>query len=172
MKKLLFFSVIAVIIVSSIWYFDKTPPLTTTCIFCTATINNQVFYDDGLVRCLFSYKPVYPGHSLIIPKRHVERFEDLTQQEITGMMAIIKKVHAAHQRLYGACSYFLLQKNGREVGQTVPHVHFHYIPRRLGNYSQLSIFWHMILAAHLKPALSRELLNQEALTMRGALAAS
>lgn len=170
MKKFLFFSFIVATLILGIWYVDQVPPMPTTCVFCKPeVIQSHIFYEDELVKCLLTHKPVYPGHSLIIPRRHVERFEDLTMEEISRMMAMIKKVHEANQRLHGECAYFLLQKNGREVGQTVPHVHFHYIPRELGYYSSLPIMWNMFIAGHWSRPLSHEVLQKEAKIVQGAL---
>lgn len=171
MKKFLFFCFVIATIIFGVWYFDEVPPLPTTCVFCkTEVMQDQTFYEDDLVKCLLTYKPVYPGHSLIIPKRHVERFEDLTTEEINRMMSMIKKVHQAHQRVYGNCAYFLLQKNGREVGQTVPHVHFHYIPRECEHYSNLPILWHLFVAGFLMKPLSNDVLHKEAKIVHDALA--
>src|SRR4029078_13357621 len=115
--------------------FDSTNSLKNDyCPFCDSkVIEYQKFYEDDLVIALYTHRPIFPGHSLIIPKRHVERFEMLNDQEITRISQVIKKVDKAAQKVFGTSAYLLLQKNGREVGQTVPHVHFHYIPRKTGD---------------------------------------
>lgn len=115
-----------------------------TCAFCDADVlERQTFYEDDLVRALYTHKPIYPGHCLIIPIRHVERFEMLTDEEITAMGRAIKKVNRAVEEVFHTSAYLLLQKNGAEVGQTVPHVHFHYIPRQAGDDSTLAFLFHM-----------------------------
>ncbi len=109
------------------------------CAFCDASIlEYQSFYEDDLVFALYTHKPILPGHCLVIPKRHVERFELLTEEEITAMGKVIKKVDQAAMSIFNTASYLLLQKNGVEVGQSVPHVHFHYIPRKQGDSSTLT----------------------------------
>lgn len=108
------------------------------CAFCDPQIlDDQKFYEDDLVMALYTHKPIYPGHTLIIPKRHVERFEMLSEEEITQIGRVIKKVHGAVGKVFGTSSYALLQKNGKEVGQSVPHLHFHYIPRQTGDDSMM-----------------------------------
>lgn len=108
------------------------------CAFCdSAVLEKQKFFEEDLVSALYTHKPIFPGHCLIIPKRHVEHFEDLSNDEAIQIMQVIKKVHQAVQNTFHTSSYLLLQKNGREVGQTVPHVHFHYIPRKTGETSTL-----------------------------------
>lgn len=70
----------------------STVALATYCPFCDrAVIERQAFYEDDLVLALYDHKPIFPGHSLIIPKRHVERFEQLTEEEITQIGRAIKK---------------------------------------------------------------------------------
>jgi diadenosine tetraphosphate (Ap4A) HIT family hydrolase len=56
---------------------------------------------------------------------------------------VIKKVDRAVTEVYGTCSYLLLQKNGVEVGQSVPHVHVHYIPWQKGDDSIMKFFMRM-----------------------------
>jgi len=68
-----------------------------------------------------TYKPVVEGHVLVIPNRHVERFEELTPEELEEMGTLVKQFH-------GDGDYLLVQKNGKKAGQSVPHVHIHVIP--------------------------------------------
>jgi diadenosine tetraphosphate (Ap4A) HIT family hydrolase len=141
------------------------------CPFCNEEVlNRQIFYEDDLVYALCSHKPIYPGHFLIIPKRHVERFEMLSDEEMMQIGRVIQKVHRASAPIFKSSSYLLLQKNGPEVGQTVPHVHFHYIPRQAGDSSavmffvkmQLSYLWYKPLI----PAAMQELVDTMKEAMR------
>jgi histidine triad (HIT) family protein len=50
----------------------------------------------------------------------------LSPDEMGKIHAMIAKVDRAERKLFGSTGYILLQKNGAEAGQTVPHVHFHY----------------------------------------------
>ena len=117
------------------------------CAFCDKEVlDSQKFYEDVEVLGLCSYRPVFEGHCLIIPKRHVERFEDLTDEELAHIFALVKRLHAAMTEVLGVQSYLILQKNGKEAGQTEMHVHFHYIPRKAGAGSAWLILPKMILA--------------------------
>lgn len=161
MFKKLIISAIALIIVLGSFYFFLIKPiyhssLDEACAFCDpAVLKRQTFYEDDLVIALYTHKPIYPGHSLIIPKRHVERFEGLTDAEITQIGRVIKKVNQAVMKVFGTSSYLLLQKNGAEVGQTVPHVHFHYVPRKAGDDSTIQFLANMYIA-NLKPPISQD----------------
>jgi diadenosine tetraphosphate (Ap4A) HIT family hydrolase len=101
------------------------------CPFCDEKIiRYQKYYEDGKVIGLYSHKPLFKGHCLIIPKRHVEKFEDLEASEVHRIFYLIKKTHFAVKKIYNVKSYLVLQKNGKGAGQSVPHLHFHYIPNR------------------------------------------
>lgn len=129
-----------------------------SCAFCDPDIlQRQTFYEDELVLGLYTHKPIVEGHCLIIPKRHVERFEDLTAQEITQIGEGIQKVDKAAQKIWQREAYLLLQKNGKEVGQTVFHVHFHYIPRKKGENSTLKFLFKMFWANLFSPISSSEM---------------
>lgn len=121
-------------------------------------------YEDDLVQAFPSIAPTNPGHMLVIPRRHVQQFEDLTDTEIQRMMYVIKKIHQAMCFLRSAPPrYLLLQKNGREAFQTVPHVHFHYIPRPDGAYSNIK-FWiyDLLVAGLIRQWMSYKELKREA----------
>lgn len=128
--------------------FSSEKADTKQCSFCNPDIiSKQKFYEDDLIIALYTHKPVFPGHCLIIPKRHVERFELLSDAELGQIHRVIKKVNRAVESVFGTSAYLLLQKNGKEVGQTVPHLHFHYIPRLAGDDSTVKFFFNMWIAA-------------------------
>lgn len=90
------------------------------CPFCDPIIiAKQQFYEDAYVRGLENAKPIVQGHRLIVPKRHVERFEQLSDQELLAVKKLIVGLKIP--------SYWILQKNG--LMQSVPHVHFHLLPK-------------------------------------------
>jgi histidine triad (HIT) family protein len=90
-------------------------------------------FENERVLAFLDITPLCEGHTLVIPKRQVERLEDLppedTMEIARQLGAIAKRVCAAT----GAEAYNILQSNGRVAGQEVPHVHFHIIPRRAGD---------------------------------------
>ncbi len=131
--------------------FQEISSQTATCAFCNEEVlRGQTFFEGKGARALVDYKPAVDGHVLIIPDRHVERFEQLNPEEIAEMGEIIKKVDAAVKKIYGNTGSLLLQKNGREAGQSVPHVHFHYLPRFEGD-SHLLFAWRFFTAQYFKP---------------------
>lgn len=90
------------------------------CPFCRPEIiERQSYYEDDRVIGLYTHKPCVDGHCLIIPKRHVERYEDLTDEEVLNISQLIKKTHLAVKNAYGKEECLLLEKNGKYAGQDV-----------------------------------------------------
>jgi histidine triad (HIT) family protein len=132
--------------------FEKKRYSYKGCPFCQLSIlNYQKFYEDNLILALYTHKPILPGHCLIIPKRHIERFEMLSDSEATQICRAIRKVDQAVMKVFGTSSYLIWQKNGREVGQSVAHIHFHYIPRIKGDGSVWKFIFRTFWANVQKP---------------------
>jgi histidine triad (HIT) family protein len=133
MKKKIFIFISLIILICSAGFYIKSFTIKESayCPFCDSkVIDYQKYYEDENILGLYSYRPLVEGHCLILPKRHIEKFEDLSKQEIEKIFFLIKKTHIAMQKIIDVNSYMILQKNGKEVGQSVPHLHFHYIPNK------------------------------------------
>jgi len=138
--------------------------LHASCPFCTKQIlETQSFYETDKAIALYTHKPVLESHCLILPKRHIERFEDLSYEEMREMQFLINKVNLAAQKVFQTSSYLLLQKNGTEVGQTVPHMHFHYIARKKGDSSTLKFLANMFISSIKSPISEEEMQAKTAL---------
>ena len=159
MRKRLIYFLILVLLVGGYFLLKKPSTLSkSSCAFCNPDVlNRQTFYQDELCSALYTHKPILSGHCLIIPKRHVERFEELSKEEELQLAEVIKKVHQAAMQVFGNTGYLLLQKNGAEAGQSVPHVHFHYIPCKAQKGSILLFFLKMFLALLKGPINSTEM---------------
>ncbi len=129
------------------------------CPFCEEKIlQAQTFYESEHIYGLLTYKPAVPGHVLVIPKRHVERFEELTDQELIEAKEAFRLIHLAVKNLYGPNDYLLLQKNGEAAGRSVSHLHFHYLPRseKMCHFSFAIRFFLADLSAPLPPEQLKE----------------
>lgn len=97
-------------------------------------------YESEHVLAFLDINPLSHGHTLVIPKRAVGRYEELTPAEAAelgqALLVVAQQVLAAT----GATDYNLLQNNGRASGQEIEHVHFHVIPRQPGD--GLGYRWH------------------------------
>lgn len=69
-----------------------------------------------------------PGHSLVIPTRHVETLMDLSNEETVEVAIMTRRVATAVRNTFKPNGIHVQQHNGEAAWQTVPHVHFHVIP--------------------------------------------
>ncbi|MDZ7813951.1 MAG: HIT family protein [Ideonella sp.] len=77
--------------------------------------------------------PVSPGHTLIIPRRHVGSFFELKADERQGLMALLDQAHEELDSSHAPQGYNVGINDGSAAGQTVPHLHIHLIPRYFGD---------------------------------------
>ena len=77
--------------------------------------------------------PVSPGHTLVVPKRHVSSFFDLGTEERQALMALLESAKQALDTEYRPAAYNIGINDGPAAGQSVPHVHIHLIPRYEGD---------------------------------------
>lgn len=132
------------------------------CPFCDEiVIEKQSFYQSKLTAVLYNHKPILPGHSLVIPKRHVERFEDMTQEEICEMGDTIKIIDNAFKKVYNSTASTIIMQNGRDAGQTVFHAHFHVTPRRKGDMTNKELYGKVILEKEGRKRLNAEEIKNE-----------
>ena len=73
--------------------------------------------------------PCAEGHTLIVPKKEVERFENMEPEDSTSLMMFLQRVSRAVSSAFGGVDYNVILNNGVQAGQEVMHVHFHIIPR-------------------------------------------
>ncbi|KAI0053410.1 HIT-like protein [Auriscalpium vulgare] len=102
------------------------PPL----LFSTIEVTRQAFHRTALSFAIVNLKPLVPGHVLVCPTRPVPRLTDLTPAELAALMLSVQRVGRAVERAYAADALTFACQDGRAAGQTVPHVHFHVLPRK------------------------------------------
>lgn len=92
----------------------------------------RIFENEHLLAFL-DIAPLAPGHTLVVPKRQVERLHELTPDEAAEIGRQLPQIARRVIAVVGAPGYNVLQNNGSAAGQVVPHVHFHIIPRTEGD---------------------------------------
>lgn len=131
------------------------------CSLCDKEVRSkQVFYEDENVMALYDYKPIIRGHCLVMPKRHVSQMQEMNTGELISTQKAISKLFQAAQKSYESDSYLILQKNGKAAGQSVPHVHFHFFPRKEGDYSDIGLLARFYISSFKSP-LSQEAIDKE-----------
>ncbi|KAI9570382.1 HIT-like domain-containing protein [Boletus coccyginus] len=104
-------------------------------LFSTFEVTTQAFHRTALSYAIVNLKLIVPGHVLIIPTRVVPRLTDLTTPELTSLMNSVQCVGRVIEKAYGADALTVACQDGRAAGQSVPHVHFHILPRKFkGDY--------------------------------------
>ncbi len=102
------------------------------CPFCEPS-GKTVLYKDGLIKILVDSYPASRGHLLVVPARHVERWEELREEE---KLALIRGMELAMEKLREVLrpdAFNVGMNLGKAAGQTVPHLHLHVIPRWEGD---------------------------------------
>ena len=85
-------------------------------------------FEDALSVAFLDHRPVFPGHTLLMPKQHVETLGDLPADMIQPFFANVQRLAGAVERGMGADGTFVAINN--KVSQSVPHLHVHIVPRR------------------------------------------
>lgn len=104
----------------------------TPCPFCPPLTEPPVA-EHGTCLAIRDGYPVAPGHTLIVPRRHVASFFALDADEQADLLALLNKVVANLDEEFAPDGYNIGLNEGTAAGQTVPHVHLHVIPRRAGD---------------------------------------
>ena len=103
------------------------------CLFCS-TKNEDIIEENEFAYATFDSYPVSNHHSLIIPKRHVKEYFELSEEELTGCNQLLKIVKNKVENNDKSIKGFNIGINsGKEAGQSIMHCHIHLIPRREGD---------------------------------------
>jgi len=104
-----------------------------TCLFCNIE-GERVIADNNLAYAVRDGFPVTELHTLIIPKRHVEDYFSLTQEELLACDNLIRYLKDEIMNSDSSVDGFNIGMNaGESAGQTIFHCHIHLIPRRSGD---------------------------------------
>lgn len=104
----------------------------TKCPFCGLG-PEVIVLEDELGIALRDRYPVANGHTLVVPRRHVESVFALSDEEIGALWRLVSRVRAALQQELGTTAFTIGVNDGDAAGQTVPHGHIHVIPRSSGD---------------------------------------
>lgn len=106
------------------------------CPFCSAEIKDSVFYESAGMLAIYNIAPILPGHSLVIPRRHVESIFDLSAEEFDEFFRFAKEVTLILNKAFESQGFDWSLQESEEAGQTIPHLHLHIIPRKPGDFDQ------------------------------------
>jgi histidine triad (HIT) family protein len=86
-----------------------------------------VLDEDGVVAFL-DHRPLFPGHTLVLPRDHVETLADLPEDRVGPFFREVQRIEGAVRAAMEAPGSFVAENN--VVSQSVPHLHVHVVPRR------------------------------------------
>jgi histidine triad (HIT) family protein len=89
-------------------------------------------FEDDLTLSFLDIMPATEGHTLVIPKEAAETIFDLSPVAAAATIKTTQKVAAAVKKAFAAPGIMLVQLNGAAAGQSIPHLHFHILPRAEG----------------------------------------
>lgn len=103
------------------------------CPFCHLAPAVEVVCESDICVAFYDGFPVSPGHALIIPKRHVASYFDLTNQEREAMTQMMLDVKQMLDERFHPDGYNIGINVGEDAGQSIFHCHMHLIPRYKGD---------------------------------------
>jgi diadenosine tetraphosphate (Ap4A) HIT family hydrolase len=105
---------------------------TMTCPFCSLPKDRIIAQNDCAV-AIADESPVNPGHTLVIPRRHVESWFDTDEAERQGILRLVDELKSRLDAEHGPDAWNIGINDGLAAGQTIMHLHIHLIPRYSGD---------------------------------------
>ncbi|MGC2598854.1 MAG: HIT family protein [Nitrososphaeraceae archaeon] len=103
-----------------------------TCIFCKiikGQIPARILNQDDLAVAMLDAFPLADGHTLVVPKIHYSKIQDMDRDTSASVFSLVRKISAALEKAVNVNSTTIAIHNGKEAGQEIPHLHVHIIPR-------------------------------------------
>lgn len=102
------------------------------CIFCKIVnkeIPAKIFFENEKYLAFLDITPNTIGHSLVIPKEHVDNFSSESDQQAAEHIKVVHQIAPQLVNVLGADGYNVAINNGAAAGQLIMHAHWHIIPR-------------------------------------------
>lgn len=100
------------------------------CRFCDVVEGRKaahVVLEGEHTLAFLDHRPLFPGHTLLVPRRHVETLPDLPDDLVSPLFADVRRIARAFEAGFGADGTFVAMNN--RVSQSVAHFHVHVVPR-------------------------------------------
>ncbi len=111
------------------------------CLFCRIVAGNasgHVVVDTPDVFAFLDIRPVFKGHTLVVPRAHIVTLPEMPTPLLTSLFVVVQHCATAMVEALGAQGSWVAQNN--VVSQAVPHVHVHVVPRAKGDGLR-GFFW-------------------------------
>ena len=106
------------------------------CVFCRirdGQIPSTRVYEDERTIAFMDINPLNEGHTLVIPRTHAATLFEVDESDLRAAIATARRVAVAIRASLHPDGLNLLQANGAAAFQSVPHLHFHLVPRFTGD---------------------------------------
>ena len=106
------------------------------CIFCkiiAGEISARVIIQNEKAMALLDAFPLAAGHTLVIPKSHYAKVQQMSEQDAVAVFDMVWKLAGAVETTSQVNASTIAIHNGSDAGQEVPHVHVHIVPRKSGD---------------------------------------
>ena len=101
------------------------------CIFCQVVVGQKsaaIVFEDEISLAFLDHRPLFPGHCLLVPKKHFETLTDLPSELIGPFFSNVQLLARAVESGLESEGSFVAMNN--RISQSVPHFHVHVVPRR------------------------------------------
>lgn len=106
------------------------------CIFCSI-VNGEApswkVYENDYVYAFLDINPVSKYHTLIIPKKHSKDIFDIPDEDLREVISVVGKLCKLYKDKLGISNIQIVNSNGAEAQQDVFHLHYHIVPRAIGD---------------------------------------
>ena len=102
------------------------------CLFCkivAGTVPSQKVYEGEHTYAFLDIRPVHIGHTLVVPKRHVEDIFTIEGADWRAVNEVVRKLAPIIREATGADGINIIMNNKRSAGQLIDHAHVHIVPR-------------------------------------------
>jgi len=123
------------------WWDSVMDSTTSDCLFChivSGAVAAEIVLDEEHVVGFLDIRPVFKGHTLLVPREHVDTLLELPESQVVPLFTTAQRVAAAMTSALGAQGTFVAMNN--VVSQSVPHLHVHVVPRTKGDGLR-GFFW-------------------------------
>lgn len=106
------------------------------CLFCKiieGLVPSYKIYEDENVYAFLDIYPVSNGHTVVLPKKHYEKFTDMNNEDAALLFSSVHKISKAVEQAFNLEGMNVGMNIGEIGGQSIPHIHVHIIPRKKGD---------------------------------------
>lgn len=114
-------------------HYNQIPKTATDCVFCNLESGKELITETATSIAFLDSFPVNPGHTLIVPKRHVADYFELSIHEQRALWLVVNRCKTLIQKRFDPDGFNVGINVGEAAGQSIFHVHIHLIPRYKGD---------------------------------------